>query len=799
MGIFQRIQHKISSSLELRVIVIFSGVITAFWLTFILINSIIIYSENFKELITKGDGLTKRLAGMVIKDMQYFDYVKLESQLKNYFIEEELLYAAIFNSSGEVVALNIKQKNIDERKITDNAFRNSDKQVKHITKRVNNSSLLFAYPIIDENGDLWGYVNILLSLNLIKHKLLIRLIIFILSALLAFIIEITILKRLTHKIVSPTSKLIDLAHRIAKTQDLSLLEQTRIPAKGELVLLFEALKKMLLDIKKYQDHATRTANLVAIGESTAMVAHDVRKPLTSMKALLSALPTIKDDPVQVKKMIADVDRNIANTNAMLNDILDFSRDSTALDLKEHNLQSIATSALGDALRNHPDADVKIEYNFDHGNTSLYADGGRITRVLTNIIDNALGAMTVNGSDKANGALLFRTSLISKDGKKQIGISVADSGPGIPEEVFPKMFDAFFTKGKKGGTGLGLAICQKIIMMHGGKIEAKNCTTGAEFVIELLAGKEKMIFNEAELIHHSSELKAFRKEEAARTDYGDTANTQEFMRINKERGRISNLLIVDDEPLFRESVRCVLSAFDQVKDHVKFIEAGSAEVGLDLFKATEFDYLIADIDLGKNRLNGYDFARSILEKYPNVQVLIHSNKRKDELDKNIRQIASERFMGFLPKPMKASELLQFLACKTFETPNPPSPPLGKGGFKKVLLLNDDKNFNLTMKMMLKGDGIQVLDATNISDAIKHLADGKNKCDAILSDINLGENEPNGYDFLKQVREQNNQIPFIFVSGYSEKEEWPKAENLGATGYIQLPFEPEKFKEMLKWNI
>ncbi|MBI2092174.1 MAG: response regulator [Deltaproteobacteria bacterium] len=588
---------------------------------------------------------------------------------------------------------------------------------------------------------------------------------------------------------------------------------------------------IIQELKKYQDRVTKTANLAAIGESVAMVAHDVRTPLTSMKALLSVLPVIKDDPVQVKKMIAAVDINIANTNAMLNDILDFSRDSTALELKDHAPLSIITFALGEALRNHPNADVKIEYDFNHGSASLYADGERITRALTNIIDNALGAIA-NGDGKAFGILWVRTE---KDDKHLI-IAIADSGPGIPDVALSRIFDPFFTLGKKDGTGLGLTICKKIIDMHSGRIEARNrcdgkmvrlCDSsedvkaikpsdhrtiepshknGAEFIIELLAGKEQMTFDEAELIHNSKELKLFRQEEAARTDYGDTANVQEFMLINKKRGRTSNLLIVDDEPLFRESIRCVLNTIDQVKDHVKFIEAGSAEEGLDFFKVTEFDYLIADIDLGKNRMNGYDFVQKILAEYPNTYVIIYSNKRKEELDMQIRQrvqnsksevIRDLRFMGFLPKPMKASELLQFLACKSFEVQSnhliiEPSHQ------KKVLLLNDDKNFNLAMRMMLKGDGIQVLDATNVSDAIKHLADGKNKYDAILSDINLGENEPSGYDFLKQVREQNKQIPFIFVSGYGKKEEWPKAEKLGATGYIQLPFEPEKFKEMLKWD-
>jgi len=745
------------------------------------------------------------------------------------------------------------------------------------------------------------------------------------------------------------------------------LEDVQPPSKGKLYFFVRAFNEMKTNLNELRNRERLQAKrlhdeaaLVAIGSSTAMVAHDVRKPMAGMKMLLTALPAIKDDPAQVERMISDVDRSIAQTNAMLNDVLDFSRDATALDLNSHDPQGVITSALGDALRNHAGSDVKIEYDLGHKHT-LNVDGYRITRVLTNVIDNALDAMT--GQDgKAVGRLWIRTEecadgqrdnviLSDCEGAKNlpstiergrsfsqrpqddrttgtnlargrsfgqgpqddkaigqddrcVRITIADSGPGIPEETLSKIFDPFFTHGKKGGTGLGLAICKRMIDMHGGKIEARNgnnegrkgnvilsdckeaknlsstiergrsfgqgpqddrttdhynrttgqddIIAGAEFTIELAADDTTANVNEAELINDSGELKVFRKEEAMRTEAGgDISNTLEFMRINKERGRISDLLVVDDEPLFRNSVRNLLKGFDQVRDHIKVVEVADAETALKLFSAQEFDYVVADIDLGKNRMNGYEFVQKVLKEHPNTHVIIHSNKRKEELDIQIRVIASvakqspehsevreiatsakgglamtncrrddksqvtshacppevwrgSRFMGFLPKPMKASELLQFLACRTFEAPSPPatnpsagrrpSPIKGEGVLKNLLLLNDDENFNVGMRLTLRSDTLQVKDVTNIDDALKHLAGGK--FDVILSDINLGEGKPDGYEFLRLVKERKIETPFYFLSGYSKKTEWPKAEQLGANGFFQLPINIRELKDEVK---
>jgi CheY-like chemotaxis protein len=224
-------------------------------------------------------------------------------------------------------------------------------------------------------------------------------------------------------------------------------------------------------------------------------------------------------------------------------------------------------------------------------------------------------------------------------------------------------------------------------------------------------------------------------------------------------------------------------FDQigtVKDHVEMTETDNAEEALKLFATQQFDYVIADIDLGKNRMNGYEFARVVLDMHPDTRVLIHSNKRKNEMDKNIRQIASANFMGFLPKPMKQSELLQFLACKTFEVPSSASKDAEKR--KCILVVNDDDGVRIALRFQLKAAGdVQVVEASGVSDALAKLS--QNSVDVVLSDINLGEGEPDGYELLKKVRSNDPNKPFYLISGYSHATESPKAKEHGANGYLQ----------------
>jgi signal transduction histidine kinase len=95
---------------------------------------------------------------------------------------------------------------------------------------------------------------------------------------------------------------------------------------------------------------------------------------------------------------------------------------------------------------------------------IYADGGRLERVLLNLLDNALkftpeeGQITVTVSDQGSETL----------------ICVSDTGPGVPPAERERIFERFYqvdnsSTRKHGGTGLGLAICKHIVEMHRGRI------------------------------------------------------------------------------------------------------------------------------------------------------------------------------------------------------------------------------------------------------------------------------------------------------------------------------------------
>ncbi|MBU0506404.1 response regulator, partial [bacterium] len=564
-----------------------------------------------------------------------------------------------------------------------------------------------------------------------------------------------------------------------------------VKTNDELGALGNTFNEMVNNIRQYQIDEKKKASFVAIGQTTAQIAHDVRKPLTSMKAILTMLPEIKDNPDLLNKFMADVDRNISQTNAMLSEILEFSSDSLELDKKQCDVQSLILAVLSDVFRGKEAVNISIEYDFEH-NKYIHADINRMIRVFTNIVGNAVEAM------QGKGRLFFKTYDVGEN----VEIHIGNSGSPIPEEIIPKLFDPFFTKNKKGGTGLGLSISQKLVELHGGQISVYSFPENdqqdevTKFILTIPSCGGDIVANPDELIRHSNELKMFKEEKAVRIDYGESKNMSEFMKLLKQRNKESYFLIMDDEPLFRETVRSLIRSIPQIVDHIKVIEASSAEEALMLFKECAFDYVIADIDMGIGKMNGYEFAGTVLEKYPCTHVLIHSNKRKKELDKNIREIKSSRFMGFLPKPMKQSELLQFLALKTFETIQEKT-QAAKLELKKrkrnVLIANDDTSLLLAFKILLKSQNVNVFTAASVERALDHI--NNDKIDIILSDINFGEGQKDGYSLLSKVRNMDPNVPFYLISGYSRSEEEPKAKKMGATGYLQQPVNPDELRKLV----
>jgi signal transduction histidine kinase len=102
---------------------------------------------------------------------------------------------------------------------------------------------------------------------------------------------------------------------------------------------------------------------------------------------------------------------------------------------------------------------------------IYADKGRISQVVSNLLDNAV-KFTKDG-----GIITVVAEKRDDNNQQQIVISVKDQGTAIDSQIFPRLFTKFATKSQTRGTGLGLFICKGIVEAHGGKIWAENNPDG----------------------------------------------------------------------------------------------------------------------------------------------------------------------------------------------------------------------------------------------------------------------------------------------------------------------------------
>lgn len=233
-----------------------------------------------------------------------------------------------------------------------------------------------------------------------------------------------------------------------------------------------------IDITKEKELLEQLGNsqrLATIGELSARVAHDIRNPLSIIKNNFELLQ--HKDPKFANKhkdALERIKRAILRITHQVDNVLDYVRPLT-LTLKQENLHAITKSALEKV--EIPDG---VTVNSFEGDVFLICDYLKIEVVLINIITNAIQAMGSQG-------MLNITCKVNKD---NLRLEIHDTGPGIAENVLPKIFDPLFTT-KQIGTGLGLSSCKSIIEHHDGKISVKTkIGTGTSFIITLPLIKTK---------------------------------------------------------------------------------------------------------------------------------------------------------------------------------------------------------------------------------------------------------------------------------------------------------------------
>lgn len=223
--------------------------------------------------------------------------------------------------------------------------------------------------------------------------------------------------------------------------------------------LEEKVEERTRELKKSQEQLLKAQRLAVIGELAGMVGHDLRNPLTSIAGAEYYLRKRLDSKAdaKIKEMLELIEKNIAYSNKIINDLLEYSRE-VKLDVTESSPKIIISEAL--SLIEVPEG-IKI-IDLTKKKPKIRVDVGKLERAFINIIKNAIEAMSKGGSltiksYKINGSVAF---------------SFSDTGTGMPKETIEKLWIPLFTT-KAKGMGFGLPICKRIIEAHGGTISVES--------------------------------------------------------------------------------------------------------------------------------------------------------------------------------------------------------------------------------------------------------------------------------------------------------------------------------------
>ncbi len=218
-----------------------------------------------------------------------------------------------------------------------------------------------------------------------------------------------------------------------------------------------------LENARLVERMVQSERLSAVGKMANTIIHDIKNPMGTLRVYAQVIKKKTESPEAVKmadEMIRQVDRFVTMTQ----EILDFSRGVSEIHLAQENIGEMMDTAISFIEKDLSKSHITVVRRF--GYTGMWVlDVEKLVRVFYNLAGNAGDAM--NGG----GTLTISTS-IRED---RLLISFADTGPGIPDEIRPRIFEPFATYGKKHGTGLGLSIVKKILDDHKGDVEVETAS------------------------------------------------------------------------------------------------------------------------------------------------------------------------------------------------------------------------------------------------------------------------------------------------------------------------------------
>jgi len=235
---------------------------------------------------------------------------------------------------------------------------------------------------------------------------------------------------------------------------------------GAILIIFAiVLVRWYLRAEARERELEHKRRLASLGQMSAVLAHEIRNPVASLKGNAQLLVKLLPDDGKPRTKAERVVDEAARLEALTNDLLDFAK-AGEISRKSVTPSDLVRSVIAEA------GYERVAFDDAAAPTKWSLDEAKIRQALANLIDNACQA--------SDGEV--RVALAQEAGR--LVFTVRDNGEGISAADLERIFDPFYTR-KTRGTGLGLAIVRRMVELHGGSISAHNATGGgAEFRIEI---------------------------------------------------------------------------------------------------------------------------------------------------------------------------------------------------------------------------------------------------------------------------------------------------------------------------
>lgn len=226
--------------------------------------------------------------------------------------------------------------------------------------------------------------------------------------------------------------------------------------------------------QKLKSQAVQVEKMSAIGQLAGHIAHELNNPLTGIRSLSQVLISEIEPDAQIHQDLQEVEKASARCQAIINNLLDFSKGGLEKKVRVMDLNEIAKKTL--PFLKSATGKFRSDIQLSDDSLMVKVEPQLMQQVIFNLVNNACQAMKDRGE----------ISVHTKRDASWAVLEVKDTGPGIAEDLKERIFEPFFTtKGEGEGTGLGLSLSRDFVRQFGGDLECESRSgEGSTFRVRL---------------------------------------------------------------------------------------------------------------------------------------------------------------------------------------------------------------------------------------------------------------------------------------------------------------------------